>query len=497
MRTNNFTIAIVGLGTMGEGITQTIASAGYSVRIFDISENKTKEALKNISKRLKELVDKDKLSSQKRIKILENISPVKNLNDLAHSKLIIESIIEDLISKQNIFCKLESIVSENAIIATNTSSIDLNIISRKLKYPERLVGVHFFNPAPVMKLVEIVSSRKTNPAVAELVSNLSEKWGKIPVNVISSPGFIVNRAARPFYCEALFVLKERAADCETCDAIIRDCGGFNMGPFELMDLIGLDVNYEVTYQIWENYQRHPRFLPSDLQKDLVERGLLGRKSGRGFYSYAEHSEKPRVKNEKERKAPSSIIIEGPDYLPESLIKLLNGSSLKKEIYSGEGYIRLPSNTIIGLSNGKSSVYRSNETGKKFISLDLCLDFEQTKRVALAPSLDCPLSSLEEAVGLFQSFEKKVSVIQDIAGMILTRIVAMLVNESSLIVEENIADADSVNIAMRKGLNYPLGPLEWAEKWGYFFVAQTLDNLFKVYGKRYQKSPWLKQGGNIN
>ena len=497
MRTNNFPIAIIGLGTMGEGITQAIASAGHPVQVFDISEKKTKEALINISNRLKKLVDKEKISSLKRAKIIDNITPVNNLNDLARSKLIIESIIEDLTSKQNIFCELESIISENVILATNTSSIDLNIISRKLKYPGRLVGIHFFNPAPVMKLVEIVSSRKTDPAVVELASALSEKWGKTPVNVISSPGFIVNRAARPFYCESLFVLKENVADYETCDAIIRDCGGFKMGPFELMDLIGLDVNYKVTYQMWENFGFHPRFSPSDLQKDLIERGFLGRKSGRGFYSYESNSKKALIEKGKKIKAPSHIFLEGPDNLPQSLLKLINDSSLKKEISSGNGYIRLPSDAIVGLSNGKSSFERSNEIGKKFISLDLCLDFEQTKRVALAPALDCSQKSIQEAVGLFQSFEKQVSVIQDVSGMIITRIVAMLVNEASLIVQDKIADAEGVNIAMRMGLNYPLGPFEWAEKWGLSSVSKTLDNLFKVYGIRYKKSSFLKRNEGKN
>tara|TARA_B100001250_G_C19732500_1_gene759193 strand:+ start:75 stop:1187 length:1113 start_codon:yes stop_codon:yes gene_type:complete len=362
----------------------------------------------------------------------------------------------------------------------------------KMKRPEILVGIHFFNPAPVMKLVEIVSSRKTDPSVAKFVSTLSEKWGKIPVNVRSSPGFIVNRAARPFYCEALLILKENVTDYETCDAIIRDCGGFKMGPFELMDLIGLDVNYDVTHQIWQKFKHHPRFAPSNLQKDLVERGFLGRKTGRGFYSYEANYEKTSIKNAPPHKAPSFISIEGPDSLPLSLLNLINCSSLQKEISSGQGYIRLPSDTIVGLSNGKSSVERSSEIGKKFISLDLCLDFEKSKRVALAPDIDCPKKSIQEVIGFFQSFDKQVSLIQDVAGMVLTRIVAMLINEASMIVEEKIADVEGVNKAMIMGLNYPLGPLEWAEKWGCLSVSKTLDNLFNEYGIRYKKSPILER-----
>jgi 3-hydroxybutyryl-CoA dehydrogenase len=177
------------------------------------------------------------------------------------------------------------LLEEDAILATNTSSIDLNEMGRVLKRPERLVGMHFFNPAPVMSLVEVVQSTETDSEVADLVFSLAEQWGKIPVHVRSSPGFIVNRAARPFYSEALAILKEGGTDAATCDAIMRECGGFRMGPFELMDLIGLDVNYSVTCQIWESYQRHPRFTPPVLQKELVDSRRLGRKSGQGFFEY--------------------------------------------------------------------------------------------------------------------------------------------------------------------------------------------------------------------
>ena len=494
---NNYTIAVLGAGTMGEGIAQIAGTAGHPVLLYDVSQEQTQSAIENIAGRLERSVNKEKITDKKRTQILANIKPVQTFEELAKAKLAIEAIIEDLLIKQDVFSQLESLLEEDAILATNTSSIDLNEMGSVLKRPERLVGMHFFNPAPVMALVEVVQSTETDSEVADMVFSLAEQWGKSPVHVRSSPGFIVNRAARPFYSEALAILKEGGTDAATCDAIMRECGGFRMGPFELMDLIGLDVNYAVTCQIWESYQRHPRFAPSVLQKELVDSGRLGRKSGQGFFEYGVDVEMQAPKNAPESPAPASLIIEGPEKLPQSLLKLIEGGSLKTKNISGNGIIRLPAGAAVMISNGKSSTERSLDLEENVISLDLCLDYFQSPRIALAPASQCSANALQEAVGLFQSLGKLVSVLKDIPGMVLTRTVAMLSNEASLLVQEEISDAEGVNLAMRKGVNYPQGPLEWAEQWGLFSVVETLDNLRKFYGERYQVSSWLQQKAKHN
>ena len=489
---NNYPVAVLGAGTMGEGIAQIAASAGHPVMLYDVSQQQLETALENIAKRLARSVKKEKITAAKRELILGNLIPQKTLGDLSQAKLVIEAIIEDLVIKQTVFCELESLLAEDVILATNTSSFDLNKMGSVLKRPQHFVGMHFFNPAPIMALVEIVRSQHTDSAVADTVFKLSEQWGKSPVHVRSSPGFIVNRVARPFYSEALEILKENGTDAASCDAIMRDCGGFRMGPFELMDLIGLDVNYVVTCQIWESYQRHPRFAPSELQKKLVDSERLGIKSGKGFFEYGEQIENATAKNSQPTSAPDSIILAGPEHLPESLRKLLESGSVSVENYAGNGYIRLPEGAIVVPANGKRSTERSAEIGQSVISLDLCLDYERSTRIVLAPSLECSEQDLQQAVGLFQSLGKQVSVIKDIAGMVLTRTVAMLANEASLLVQEEVADVAAVNLAMRKGVNYPLGPLEWAEQWGWDSVVETLDNLQQVNAERYQTSEWLRQ-----
>ena len=489
---NNYPVAVLGAGTMGEGIAQIAATAGHPVMLYDVSQQQLETALENIAKRLERSVKKEKITAERRAEILKNLSPQKTLGELAQAKLVIEAIIEDLAIKQAVFCELESLLAEDVILATNTSSFDLNKMGSVLKRPQHFVGMHFFNPAPVMALVEIVRSEDTDSAVADTVFKLSEQWGKSPVHVRSSPGFIVNRVARPFYSEALEILKENGTDAASCDAIMRDCGGFRMGPFELMDLIGLDVNYAVTCQIWESYQRHPRFAPAELQKELVDSARLGRKSGKGFFEYGENAENAAAQNAQKASAPESFIIEGPEHLPVSLLKLLESSSVATKKTSGSGYIRLPGGSIIVTSNGKSSTERSVEIGQTVISLDLCLDYERSSRIVLAPALECSEKDLEQAVGLFQSLGKEVSVIKDVAGMVLTRTVAMLANEASLLVQEEVADAAGVNLAMRKGVNYPVGPLEWAEQWGWNSVVETLENLRQQNAERYQISEWLRK-----
>ena len=488
----NYPIAVMGAGTMGRGIAQAAASAGHPVMLYDVAEKHTQDAIEYIGQRLEESLQKGKITENSKVQILNNIKPVYVLDELFQAKLIIEAVIEDLKIKQELFCRMESVLESGTILSTNTSSLDLSKISTTLKRPERFVGMHFFNPVPVMALVEIIHTAETDPSVTEFVFQLAKKWGKVPVHVRNSPGFIVNRAARPFYLEALRIIKDGATDAATCDAIFRDCGGFRMGPFELMDLIGLDVNYEVTTQVWESFNRHPRFEPSRLQQNLVDSGKLGRKSGQGFYDYSPGTEAPYPETVPECHPPDSVIIEGTEQLPESLVKLLKAGTVSIKSTFGSGKIRLPEGGIVVLSNGKSSEERSLENGDSVISLDLCLDYQHSPRVTLAADSNCPENILNKAAGLFQSFGKQVSLIKDIPGMVLTRTVAMLVNEASMLVQEKVADAADINLAMKKGVNYPLGSLEWGELWGHNSAVETLENLFSEYGERYRVSSWLQQ-----
>ncbi len=488
----NYPIAVMGAGTMGRGIAQVAALAGHPVMLYDVAEKHTRDAIEFIGKRLEDSFKKGKITENSKVQVHKNIKPVHVLDELFEAKLIIEAVIEDLEIKQELFCRLESFLEAESILSTNTSSLDLNKIGTNLKRPERFVGMHFFNPVPVMALVEIIRTAETDPRITEFVSKLVKKWGKIPVHVRNSPGFIVNRAARPFYGEAIGIITDGATDVVTCDAIFRDCGGFRMGPFELMDLIGLDVNFEVTTQVWESFDRHPRFEPSRIQQNLVDSGKLGRKSGQGFYDYSPGTETPDTENLQECKPPDSIIIEGTEQLPESLVKMLKEGNASIKSSLGSGKIRLPEGGIVVLSNGKSSEERSLENGDSVISLDLCLDYKHSPRVALAADSNCPENVLNKAVGLFQFFGKQVSLIKDIPGMVLTRTVAMLVNEASMLVEEEVADTEDINMALKNGVNYPLGSLEWGELWGYNSVVETLENLFSEYGERYRVSSWLQQ-----
>jgi len=492
IETYNYPLAVLGAGTMGRGIAQVAASAGHPVMLYDIAKKNTQEAIEFIGKRLDDSFLKGRITENFKALVIKNIKPVHDLDELYKSKIILEAVIEDFEIKQDLLCRVESFLGENSILSTNTSSLDLNKISTKLKRPERFVGMHFFNPVPVMALVEIIHTVKTESCVTKFVSKLVKKWGKIPVQVSNSPGFIVNRAARPFYGEPLKILKDGATDASNCDEILRDCGGFRMGPFELMDLIGLDVNFEVTTQVWESFDRHPRFEPSTIQQNLVDAGKYGRKSGQGFYDYSTGKETINLVNLPDCNPPNSIIIEGKELLPESLVKMLKAGNISIEYKSGSGKIKLSGGGIVVLSNGKSSKDRSLENGDSVISLDLCLDYQNSPRVVLAADSNCPVRVLNKATGLFQSCGKKVSLIKDIPGMILTRTIAMLVNEASMLVEEEVADVTDINMALKKGVNYPLGSLEWGEMWGFKSVVETLENLFSKYGERYSVSSWLKQ-----
>jgi 3-hydroxybutyryl-CoA dehydrogenase len=282
-------IGIVGAGAMGSGIAQIASQAGQDVVLFDLSQEALTSSSSKLQKVMNRLIEKGKVTSDEAIAIQERIVRTTMVGSLKDCDLIIEAVVEDLEVKKRVFKSIEEIASKEAIIASNTSSLSITSLASFCAHPERVVGLHFFNPAPLMPLVEIIPALQTNRDLPKHLTDLMRKWGKSPVIAKDTPGFIVNRVARPFYGEALRILDEGIADVPTIDAAMRQ-SGFRMGPFQLMDLIGHDVNYSVTESVFKSFYYDPRYMPSITQLKLVEAGWLGRKSGCGFYNYNEENE---------------------------------------------------------------------------------------------------------------------------------------------------------------------------------------------------------------
>ncbi|WP_309642622.1 3-hydroxyacyl-CoA dehydrogenase NAD-binding domain-containing protein [Flavobacterium sp.] len=286
-------VAVIGSGTMGSGIAQVAATSGCAVKIYDSNHqalSKSKNALETI---LSKLVEKGKIDAAEKTRIASNISYATAMSELSHSDLVIEAIVENLEIKRKLFSELETYVSPDTILASNTSSLSIASIAASCQKPERVIGIHFFNPAPLMQLVEIIPAIQTSEDTLQKTIETISNWKKVVAVAKDTPGFIVNRVARPFYSEALRIYEEGAADFATIDSAMKTLGGFRMGPFELMDFIGHDVNYTVTETVFTSFYFDPRYKPSFTQKRLVEAGFLGRKSGRGFYDYAQEMPIPK------------------------------------------------------------------------------------------------------------------------------------------------------------------------------------------------------------
>lgn len=290
---NNMNIAIIGSGTMGSGIAQVAATAGCTVKLFDLNQEALAKSKNALETTLTKLVEKEKIDSIEKARIQNNISYVYTIKDLSDSDLVIEAIVENLEVKRKLFSDLENYVSPKTILASNTSSLSIASIAASCQKPERVIGIHFFNPAPLMQLVEVIPAVQTSAEVLEKTIKTISDWKKTVAVAKDTPGFIVNRVARPFYSESLRIYEEGVADFATIDWALKTLGGFRMGPFELMDFIGHDVNYVVTETVFTAFYFDPKFKPSFTQKRLVEAGFLGRKSGRGFYNYSQELPAPK------------------------------------------------------------------------------------------------------------------------------------------------------------------------------------------------------------
>ncbi|MYM33905.1 3-hydroxyacyl-CoA dehydrogenase PaaC [Duganella sp. FT94W] len=507
-------VAVIGSGAMGAGIAQVAAVAGYTVCLYDTRPDAVAKAISDIAAALNKLVARQRMDAVACAVAIARLRAAVTPADVAGAGLVVEAIVENLEAKRALFAQLEGIVADDCILATNTSSISVTAIAAGLRVPGRLVGMHFFNPVPLMALCEVVSGLATDAAVAQTVYDTAAAWGKNPVHAKSTPGFIVNRVARPFYAEGWRLLSEQAADAATIDAVMREAGGFRMGPFELMDLIGHDVNFAVTQSVFNAYFGDPRFTPSVLQQEMVNAGFLGRKAGRGCYRYDDGAATPQAQSEAPQPKPEYVsytIEQGMashavgGAVADALAARLRAAGIAISHRTTPETIRHAgphddapafhcSGAAVYLTDGRSATQRARDNNHPdTVLFDLALDYAAARRIAIARSDQCAPAACDAVVGLLQAAGFIVTRLDDVPGMAVMRTVAMLANEAADAVNQGVCSAAAADIAMQKGVNYPRGPLAWADAVGIEHVVRVLANLAASYGEdRYRVSPLLRR-----
>jgi 3-hydroxybutyryl-CoA dehydrogenase len=486
-------VSVVGAGAMGAGIAQVAAQAGHPVRIYDMREGAAVKAIEGISAQLQSRVEKGKLTSEEHSAILGRIGAAETLQALADSSLIIEAIVEQRQAKQALFSELEALCPATTVLASNTSSISITALAASMKYPARVIGLHFFNPAPLMALVEVVSGLATDTKLIDCMVATVTAWGKTPVVCRSTPGFIVNRVARPFYAESMRLLQEGASDCATLDALLREAGSFRMGAFELTDLIGHDVNYAVTRSVFDAFYGDFRFQPSLIQHELVEAGFFGRKSGRGFYDYSSTVEKPQPRQLVAVGSPLTCIAEGDLGPAKSLLIRFRQAGISIVERPGEGVLRVGS-AVLALSDGRLASQRARDHHFSNLALfDLAHDYSTVTSLGVAFSASTPDEAKQAVVDLLVGAGIKVRPLADVPGLVVLRTVVMLANEAADTLLQQVANARDIDLAMCAGVNYPSGPLAWADRLGAEWVVNVLKCLQSVYGEdRYRPSMLLSR-----
>ncbi|WP_181149656.1 3-hydroxyacyl-CoA dehydrogenase [Ensifer aridi] len=497
----NKLVAVLGGGTMGRGIAEVALSAGHPVLLYNHRESTLETAAAAIRSSLARRVEKGRLSEEASQAQLGRLRLSTDLNDLTDASIIIESVTEDIDIKLQLLSKVERVVSKDTIIATNTSSLSVNRLSSRLDHPQRFIGLHFFNPAPLMKLVEIIPGNLTSAQVIAVAEALIAAWDKRSVTCKSTPGFLVNRIARPFYVEAFRLLDEGFEPPQTIDKALREAGGFRMGPLELTDLIGQDVNFQVTHQIWESMGYDPKYTPSLYQRSLVEARLLGRKSGTGVYAYGDTA----VGLRSEQKVPSRAELDSPSFSksitvygePGLLGPLVDSARLRgvsvqtaAATPSLSGSIGIDGGVLLRLTDGRIAEDVANQLARDVVLLDLALDFASVEFLLLSSNRRVSEGDLTDARNFLQlTGIGRPTLIDDTPGLVVARIVSCLINEASSLVQQRVSTPEEVEIAARLGVNYPLGLLEWRERLGVSWVESVMRNLSDLlHPTRYRPTP---------
>lgn len=488
------TVGVAGAGAMGRGIAQIAAQAGLRVKLFDTNPAALDSARDALTSTWTMLASKGKMTNEQAHEALGKLYLIDEIKDLSDCDLVIEAIIERLDIKQPFFKQLETVVAPDCILVSNTSSLSITAIAAVCARPERVAGYHFFNPVPLMKVVEVIDGLRTDPAVGDALMALTVRMGHKPVRAKDMPGFIVNHAGRGMNTEGLRVVQESVTDFATVDGIMREQAGFKMGPFELMDLTGLDVSHAVMESIYHQFYEEPRFKPSPIGTIRVAGGLYGRKSQAGFYAYADGQKQHVIESAApEVKRPAKIWVSPVHTLGHArAVELLKRLGAKIQA----GHVPDVDSLIVVTPFGEdvsTAVSNQKLDAARTVGLDTLHDFETSRRRTLMVSPATHPEYRELAHAIFGVDHVRVSVVQDSAGFVAQRIVAMIVNVACDIAQQNIATPQDIDLAVNLGLGYPKGPLGMGDALGAENILEILRNMQSVTGDpRYRPSLWLQR-----
>jgi 3-hydroxybutyryl-CoA dehydrogenase len=493
---DDLTLGVIGAGTMGRGIAQTAAAAGIKVMLVDASDTAAADALAFISKMFDRAAEKGRMTADEAADAKRRIEIVTGpMAPMAACHAVVEAVFEDLAVKRALFAELEGIVADDCVLATNTSSLSVTAIAAECRLPGRVAGFHFFNPVPLMKIVEVVGGVLTESPVIDALAAIARRMGHHPVICGDTPGFVVNHAGRGFGTEALRVVFEGIAGYHDIDRVMRDAAGFRMGPFELMDLIGLDVGLAVMESIYQQYYQEPRYRPSPVPRQRVTAKLLGRKTGRGFYDYLDGKivaaeEPPPPTGEKRPVWISAEVADGR----EALVRVLAaaGAEIGDTERPAEGDLCFV--TPLGCDTTESALGQ-NLDPRRTVAVDTLFGLSRRRTLMATPVTDPAYRA--SAIALLAADGTPVTAINDSAGFIAQRIVGTIVNIGCDIAQQRIATPGDIDTAVKLGLGYPEGPLAMGDRLGPARILALLEAMQSLSGDpRYRPSPWLRRRAKL-
>ena len=513
------TLAIIGTGIMGMGIAQIAAQAGIQVLLFDAKAGSAEQGRQSLQATLEKLAAKGKFTDEQLQSTLANLTVIENIAKIAEVDVVIEAIVENLEIKQQLFKQLESIVRAETILATNTSSLAVTAIASDCEHPERVAGFHFFNPVPLMKIVEVIPGISTKPSVVETLTSLAKRMGHLGVVAKDTPGFIVNHGGRAYGTEALKILGEGVASFEDIDLILREGAGFRMGPFELLDLTGIDVSHPVMESIYNQYYSEPRYRPHPLTRQMLIGKKLGRKVGEGFYYYTENKKQDgqKVTVDPSKQLPfktdsdiSNISVWiGADLAEDKqqLVDYLNANGITIDDNDKPNSDSLILLAIYGDDTTNAAI-RYQVNPKQAVAIDMLTDL--SKHRTLMPSIVTQDNFIAQAYALFgrsNKFDKSsdegsnvavdATIITESTGFVAQRVIAMVINLGCDIAMQGIATPKDIDNAVKLGLGYPYGPISWGDEIGASRILLILERIHGLTGDpRYRPSPWLQRRATL-